>query len=81
MNGKSIKKPIYEDITYRNVDVNTDYIWSFLLFTGYLKQINSYLNDDTIYSEMIIPNREVKSIYKNTITQWFDEKVKTHGTT
>ena len=81
MNGKSIKKPIYEDITYRNVDVNTDYIWSFLLFTGYLKQINSYLNDDTIYSEMIIPNREVKSIYKNTIIQWFDEKVKTHGTT
>ena len=81
MNGKSIKKPIYEDITYRNVDVNTDYIWSFLLFTGYLKQINSYLNDDTIYSEMIIPNREVKSIYKNTIMQWFDEKVKTHGTT
>ena len=30
---------------------------------------------------MIIPNREVKSIYKNTIMQWFDEKVKTHGTT
>ena len=30
---------------------------------------------------MIIPNREVKSIYKNNIMQWFDEKVKTHGTT
>ena len=54
MNGKSVKKPIYEDITYRNVDINSDYIWSFLLFTGYLKQIDMYLKEDTPYCEMVI---------------------------
>ena len=81
MNGKSVKKPIYEDITYRNVDINSDYIWSFLLFTGYLKQIDMYLKEDTPYCEMVIPNREVKSIYKNTIMHWFDERIKTVGTT
>ena len=80
MNGKSIKKPIYEDITYRNVDINTDYIWSFLLFTGYLKQINSYLDGVTVYSEMVIPNKEIQSIYANTIMQWFKERVRTDGT-
>ena len=31
MNGESLTKPIYEDITYRNININTDYIWSFLL--------------------------------------------------
>jgi len=81
MNGKSVTKPIYEDITYRNVDINSDYIWSFLLFTGYLKQIDMYLKEDTPYCEMVIPNREVKSIYKNTIMHWFDERIKTVGTT
>ncbi|MBE6853943.1 MAG: AAA family ATPase [Ruminococcus sp.] len=81
MNGKSIRKPIYEDITYRNVDINSDYIWSFLLFTGYLKQIDMYLDGDTLYCEMVIPNREVRSIYQNTIMQWFDERIKTEGTT
>ena len=81
MNGKSVKKPIYEDITYRNVDINSDYIWSFLLFTGYLKQIDMYLKEDTPYCEMVIPNREVRSIYKNTIMHWFDERIKTVGTT
>ena len=81
MNGKSVTKPIYEDITYRNVDINSDYIWSFLLFTGYLKQIDMYLKEDTPYCEMVIPNREVKSIYKNTIMHWFDERIKAVGTT
>ncbi len=80
MNGKSVTKPIYEDITYRNVDINSDYIWSFLLFTGYLKQIDMYLKEDTPYCEMVIPNREVKSIYKNTIMHWFDERIKAVGT-
>ena len=80
MNGNSIKKPIYEDITYRNVDINTDYIWSFLLFTGYLKQVSFCLEGETIFSEMIIPNREIRSIYTNTIMQWFKERVRTDGT-
>ncbi|MBP1564879.1 MAG: AAA family ATPase [Oscillospiraceae bacterium] len=80
MNGKSVTKPVYEDITYRNVDINSDYIWSFLLFTGYLKQIDMYIDEDIQYCEMVIPNREVRSIYKNTIMQWFKEKIRNTGT-
>ena len=79
LNGGYVDKPIYEDITYSNVKINSDYIWSFLLFTGYLKQIDSYLDGDTIYSKMVIPNREVKSVYKNTVIHWFDEKIKTNS--
>ncbi len=79
LNGGYVDKPIYEDITYRNVKINSDYIWSFLLFTGYLKQIDSYLDGDTIYSKMVIPNREVKNVYKNTVIHWFDEKIKTNS--
>ena len=80
MNGKSIEKPIYEEITYRNIDINTDYIWSFLLFTGYLKQIDSHLEGNIVYSKMVIPNCEIKSIYQTTISQWFKEKIRNTGT-
>lgn len=76
INGGTVIAPVYEDITYQNINVNSSYIWSFLLFTGYLKQIRMFLQDDSIYAEMCIPNREVRSIYRNTIQQWFDEKVK-----
>ncbi len=76
INGGTVIVPVYEDITYQNINVNSNYIWSFLLFTGYLKQRRMFLQDDRIYAEMCIPNREVRSIYRNTIQQWFDEKVK-----
>lgn len=76
MEGGNVKAPIYEDSVYANLNVNSESIWSFLLFTGYLKQIDSELIGETIYSTMMIPNREVLSIYKRTIQQWFEETVK-----
>jgi hypothetical protein len=81
MTGSTISAPIYEDITYRNIDVNNDYIWSFLLFTGYLKPVNICMDGDTVCAEMVVPNREIRSIYKNTILQWFNEQVRTHSRT
>ncbi|MCM1132206.1 MAG: ATP-binding protein [Ruminococcus flavefaciens] len=74
MNGGSITVPIYEDTVYSDIDVNSEHIWSFLLFTGYLKQIKTELRDSIIYLTMVIPNVEVKSIYQRTIMQWFKEK-------
>ena len=75
INGTPVKAQIYEDITYGTIDVNSEYIWSFLLFTGYLK-VTAYetIGDETYY-EMVIPNTEVKSIYKNTIRAWFEKKI------
>ena len=75
INGTPVKAQIYEVITYGTIDVNSEYIWSFLLFTGYLK-VTAYetIGDETYY-EMVIPNTEVKSIYKNTIRAWFEKKI------
>lgn len=81
MEGGSVKAPIYEDSVYSNLDVNKDNIWSFLLFTGYLKIIKSELIGEDIFAVMVIPNREVLSIYKRTIKDWFRESVKKEGGT
>ncbi len=74
MNGGSVTIPIYEDTVYADIDVNSDHIWSFLLFTGYLKQIKTELRDNLLYITLVIPNIEIKSIYQRTILQWFKEK-------
>ena len=39
MNGETIKKQLFDDITYANMSVNEEHIWSFLLYTGYLKAV------------------------------------------
>ena len=76
VNGGSVTAPVHEDIVYADIKINQNNIWSFLLFTGYLKQIASELRENTIWLKMVIPNREVKSIYQRTIRQWFDENLR-----
>ena len=54
--GGSIDKPLYEDITYTNMNVKSEYIWSFLLHTGYLKPADVYQKGISIYFTAVIPN-------------------------
>ena len=74
--GGSINKPIYEDITYVNMDVKSEFIWSFLLHTGYLKPKRVYMNGIQQYFEAVIPNLEITTIYENTFRHWFDESIR-----
>ena len=77
IDGKTIEKPIHEDITYEDIHKSKDNLWNFLFFTGYLKLERKCLKDDTIYLLLSIPNSEVKYIYRNTIREWFDNYKKT----
>ena len=72
--GKTITKPIHEDITYEDMDSTQDNLWYFLFFTGYLKKTRERQEGETIYMEMAIPNSEVRYVYKNTVLRWFEEK-------
>ena len=75
--GKTITKPIHEDITYDDMDSTQDNLWNFLFFTGYLKKISEHQDGEDILVEMAIPNSEVRYIYKNMVMRWFEEKTKT----
>lgn len=75
LTGGTIEKPIHEEITYGDIYKTQDNLWNFLLFTGYLKKQSESFRDDTLYLTMTIPNVEVKSIYRNTILEWFEQQV------
>lgn len=74
--GKSIEKPVHEDITYEDVYRTQDNLWNFLFFTGYLKKVGERFEEDTIYLTLTVPNREIRYIFRNTIREWFARKVK-----
>lgn len=74
--GEIIEKPVYEDITYDDIHESQDNLWNFLYFTGYLKSCRESFKEDTMYMELMIPNTEIRSIYKQTILAWFDKKIK-----
>ena len=82
INGKSIIKKISPELTYREMrfetkeDMNDD-IYSFLLYTGYLKIQDKVYDENgkqiTDTYKLVIPNKEVKTIYDNIFMKWFDE--------
>lgn len=74
--GGTIEKPVYEDITYEDIEKSDDNLWNFLFFTGYLKMCGRRLIGDTVYVSLAIPNMEVRYIYKNKILDWFDQKIR-----
>ena len=69
MNGQSLIKYIKPELTYREMD-NINNIYSFLLLTGYLKAIKD--RGENQY-ELIIPNKEVYEIYKQSFMSYFED--------
>lgn len=67
VNGQTLIKTIKPELTYREMD-DIDNIYSFLLLTGYLKIVKQI---DYNEYELIIPNREVLEIYKQSFLTFF----------
>lgn len=75
INGESIEKIIKPELTYREMD-DINNIYSFLLFTGYLKIIK-YV-DINCY-RLMIPNKEIKLIYTNVFQEWANKIQENYG--
>ena len=78
INGGTIEKQVHEDITYGDIHQTQDNLWNFLFFTGYLKMISEREDEsgESLYLSMAIPNTEIKTIYNNSISYWFEQRMK-----
>ncbi|MDR1560374.1 MAG: ATP-binding protein, partial [Clostridiales bacterium] len=74
--GGTLIKPIREDITYADLTRPGDNLWNFMLFTGYLTAASVWQEGIDIMAELVIPNTEVESIYRNKILEWFNDSVR-----
>ena len=74
MDGDPIWAPLYCDLSYRDLNVKSDAIWSFLLYTGYLKSIE--IRQTNIYNLealMTIPNIEIRSVMNQAMQHWWKD--------
>ena len=75
IDGGSLEKKIYKHITYNEIWESRWTIFSFLLFSGYLKADDVRRDMGDIYCSLQIPNQEVKYMYKNIIQKWFNSSI------
>ncbi|OQA73135.1 MAG: putative AAA-ATPase [bacterium ADurb.Bin243] len=73
--GGVIEKVIDENIVYGEIDKSAESLWSFFLMSGYLKAAGSRTDENGLkICELMIPNREVLSFYRRSISGWFEER-------
>ena len=72
--GGTLDRRIDENIVLRDVAGSSDAIWSFLLFTGYLKAIDVRYEDDELEARLVVPNREVAGALRKMVRRWFREE-------
>ncbi|SDC17196.1 PD-(D/E)XK nuclease superfamily protein [Paenibacillus sp. UNCCL117] len=72
LGGVPIRKPIDDNMVFRDIHLRSHSVWSFLLFSGYLKVERQDLIEGIHYGELMIPNKEVEVLYKQIISGWFE---------
>ena len=72
VSGESIEKHVRLELTYDEIDNGIDNLWSVLFTTGYLTQAG--MTAQGAY-KLVIPNREIREVYKLQIQEWFKDAV------
>ena len=75
LNGGMIKQTISDELTYDRLHSSEDNLWSVLLMTGYITKANPEEDGDTV--SLKIPNKEISSIFEDTVVKYFNETVNT----
>ncbi|KKQ48400.1 MAG: hypothetical protein US69_C0024G0002 [candidate division TM6 bacterium GW2011_GWF2_38_10] len=71
LDGGSVEKTINDTIVFRDVQHDSNAMWSFLVFTGYLTWKSRTPMVGKTTASLIAPNFEVLDSLKSMITAWF----------
>lgn len=73
MNGGTIVQTISDELTYDTLHSSEDNLWSVLLMTGYLTKADADEEGETV--SLKIPNREIASIFEDTVVAYFKSTI------
>ncbi len=76
--GETIRKKIYEELSYPEMYQKAEHLWSMLFMTGYLTKRG---NADGRSMELAIPNLEIRDIFMEQIMEYFQENIRKDGDT
>ncbi len=76
LRGETIEKKLRDNLALRELGDDPGLVWSFLLFTGYLKVVRLRQEEDgTLLGTLAVPNREVHTIFAERFSKWLIKSV------
>jgi len=76
MNRGTIIQTITDELTYDTLHSSEDNLWSMLLITGYITKADAGEEGEMV--GLKIPNREIASIFEDTVVKLFKETIDTN---
>lgn len=73
MNGGVVIQSITDELTYDTLDSSEENLWSILLMTGYITKADASEDGETV--SLKIPNREIASIFEDTVVTLFKDTI------
>ena len=77
MNGGTVSQTITDMLTYDSLHASEDNLWSVLLMTGYVTKACPEDDGDTV--SLRIPNKEVATIFQDTVVSLFRDTIDKNG--
>ena len=75
LNNGTITQTITDALTYDTLHSSEDNLWSVLLMTGYITKADSDEDGETV--SLKIPNKEIATIFEDTVVSLFKETIDT----
>jgi len=72
--GENIEEILIENTVFEEIEKNETALWSFLVFSGYLKARFKKKEHNKMIYDLSIPNMEVEYLYDIIISRWIEEK-------
>ena len=75
LNGGTVSATITDQLIYDTLHSSEDNLWSVLLMTGYITKSDIVESGNAV--SLKIPNKEITSIFEDTVVRFFEETVDT----
>ncbi|MBR2810707.1 MAG: AAA family ATPase [Solobacterium sp.] len=75
LNGGTVYQTVSDELTYDSLHSSEENLWSVLLMTGYITKVDAEEDGET--TELRIPNKEIASVFEDTVVEHFKNTVDT----
>ncbi|MDJ0836640.1 MAG: AAA family ATPase [Acidobacteriota bacterium] len=75
LRGETVETTVQEQTVFDNLSLDVETLWSFFLFSGYLKVTEKIWKENEFYYRLAVPNTEVALLFQHIVKGWLRREI------